>query len=259
MNPILHDLQNKQWLWSGAQAKQSTSQVKLQTGYENLDSVLSGGFPQAGMLHIESALGCGEMRLMLSILQKAGGAANNKASSPSDFTHTKRKLYVFINPPYELNAEFLLSQNIDLSQLVLINANKTQTDALWSAEQCLKSGACYAVFVWQSQLKHSQIRKLELAAQQGASYCIWLDAINSHQQAAPKHNLPLSLSLSISRENEILCVKINKQKRGWAQKSVKVPLPFSTKTNVALKNRLHQGLANKNVVSIHANSHTFVR
>lgn len=255
MNPILQDLQNKQWVWTATNATQPLSdKINQTTGFDTLDKALTGGFPRAGMIHLASPLGCGEIRLMLSIL-----ALQKKQNQ--QHTSIEQKLYAFINPPFELNAEFLLAHNIDLSQLVIIEATKQSSDALWSAEQCLKSGACEAVFVWQTHISHSHIRKLELAAQQGSSYCVWLEAtghisqqINTHKKTPNKQNLPLSLSLSLARENESLIIKVNKQKAGWAQKAVSIPLPFRTRSNHAFKQYL-QSQPIANVVSIHANSH----
>jgi hypothetical protein len=252
MNPILHDLQNKQWIFTGARAKQNAenaAQTKLLTGFDALDNVLSGGFPKAGMIHLHSPLGCGEMRFMLSILQQTQTAAEHK-------------LHILIDPPFEVNAEFLLAQKIELSQLVVLRP-KTQNDALWSAEQCAKSGACQAIFVWQQRLSHVQVRKLELASQQGDCYCIWLQntriatQANKHQSSSRAlHNLPLTLSLSLSREFDDINITVNKQKVGWAQKAVRVPLPFTsraTSNNRQLKQRLQQSNNNTpKVVSINA-------
>lgn len=241
MNPILHELQNKQWVWTAAHAKEHSPTKPISTGFDALDQVLSGGFPRAGMIHIASYLGCGELRLMLSVLQQ-----NQQQNSAVD----ENKLLIFINPPFELNAEFLVAHNIALSQLVVIHSDNN--NALWSAEQSLKSGACSAVFMWQNQLKNTHIKKLELAALQGNSYCIWLDSF-LHKQAMSQHqNLPLSLSLSISRKNDDLSIKVNKQKVGWAQKSVTIPLPFVSQTHRSrLKNLSKQKIAS-NVVAINA-------
>ena len=243
MNPILHELQNKQWVWTAAHAKEHSPSKLLTTGFDALDQVLSGGFPRAGMIHIASYLGCGELRLMLAVLQQ---------NQHHKRTVDENKLLIFINPPFELNAEFLVAHNISLSQLVVIHTHSDSNSALWSAEQSLKSGACSAVFMWQKQLKNTHIKKLELAALQGNSYCIWLDSY-LHKQAISQHqNLPLSLSLSISRKNDDLAIRVNKQKVGWAQKSVTIPLPFVSQTYRArLKNLASQSMAS-NVVAINA-------
>lgn len=231
MNPILHELESKQWIWTAAKAKQTSAQsTRLETGYEALDKALSGGFPSAGMIHINSYLGCGELRLMLEVLQQK-------------ISRTHDKLWVFIAPPFQLNAEFLLSENISLEQLVVIYPD-TDDEALWSAEQCAKSGVCEGIFIWQKKLLHTQIRKLELATLHGASHCFWFD--NSEHTTS---NLPLSLSLSLRRENEQLQVKINKQKVGWAKPSVSIKLPFKCRTGPAFRPK---PMPMGSVINIHA-------
>mgnify|MGYP000465822944 CR=1 FL=1 len=147
MNPILHDLQNKRWIWTASNAKKNVNEAALATGFESLDKVLSGGFPRAGMIHLQSPLGCGELRFMLSVLS---GLPHQNS------TTNEHKLCMFIDPPFALNAEFLLDQKISLSQIIVVRTTHHK-DALWSAEQCAKSGACHAVFMWQQQLKHIQV------------------------------------------------------------------------------------------------------
>lgn len=248
MNPILHDLHSKQWIFKAANAKHKGSNTSLTTGFKNLDKVLSNGLPAAGMIHLQSCLGCGEMRFMLSILQ-----AQHKT--------TEHKMYVFIDPPFTLNAEFLLAQNISLSQLVVLQTNSIE-DALWSAEQCAKSGACCAVFMWQHKLKHIQIRKLEHAAQKGDCYCVWLHNISGSSNIGKQNedtgahlsNLPLSLSLSIHRQTDSLSITINKQKIGWAQKAVVISLPFTSRTHHSSKYRPHSVSGVSNVMPIHVNN-----
>lgn len=231
MNPILHELETKQWIWSAATTKHKEAQkTRLETGYSALDQALLGGFPSAGMIHVSSHLGCGELRLMLEVLQK-------RTSKTGD------KLWVFIAPPFQLNAEFLLSENIRLEQLVLVQPDSDE-EALWSAEQCAKSGVCEGVFIWQKKMLHMHIRKLELAALYGQSHCFWFD--NSEHVGS---NLPLSLSLSLTRENDALFVKINKQKVGWAQPSVRVKMPFQCRTRPAFRAKPK---AMSKVVKLHA-------
>lgn len=237
MNPILQGLHSKQWVWTAANAKQESTTTKLATGFDNLDKHLHGGFPRAGMIHLQSALGSGELRFMLSILQHLARQQSNgePLQSTSGQPNFARKLFAFINPPLQLNAEFLLAQHIPLEQLVHLPCNNIE-DALWSTEQCAKSGACCAVFLWPKQLSQIQIRKLELAALHGGCYCIWMDsAVQTH--ATVRENLPLSLSLSITRQQQHLHININKQKVGWARSNITVSLPFNSRISKALKQR----------------------
>ncbi len=267
MNPILHDLHNKQWVWTAAHAKQQQPKQTLTTGYPSLDKVLTGGFPRAGMIHLHSPLGCGELRLMLSVLRNIKQADAQHGNSVSS-----EKLLVFIDPPFELNAEFLLAHHISLEQLIIVRAN-TGEECLWSAEQCAKSGACDSIFLWHSNLKHIQVKKLEHAAQQGQCHCIWMhntqlinhrsvssNRTNNKQrfdslskdiskQTNALSNLPLSLSLSISRNHDELDITVNKQKVGWAQKPVHIPLPFVNRTNRSLRHQLRRS-SNSKILSI---------
>lgn len=235
MNPILHELEAKQWIWTAASEKQTSLQAsRLPTGFEALDKALSGGFPKAGMIHVDSHLGCGELRLMLSVLQQRDFVRHEAQNT---------KLRVFIAPPFSLNAEFLLSENIALEHLLVISP-VNQEEALWSAEQCAKSGVCEAIFLWQHSLGQTQIRKLELAALHGDCHCFWFD--NSQRSTS---NLPLSLSLSLLRQNECIQVKVNKQKVGWAKPAVSVKVPFRCRINSPFK---HKRRAINNVVQINA-------
>lgn len=229
MNPILHDLQNKQWVWSAANAKQQ--QQKYRTGFAALDNALHAGFPHSGMLHIHSLLGCGEVRLLLDII----------ANLPEE---QDDQLCVFINPPGDLNAEFLLEHGVDLDHLIIVH-KVSQEEALWSAEQCAKSGACRYIFMWQTALSQLQVRKLENAAQHGNCYCIWLDHSKELAQ-----NLPVSLSLSLRRTNEDLDIKVNKQKVGWAAKPINLPFPFRSRLSGRYQNAsIHHS---SKVVNLHS-------
>jgi hypothetical protein len=44
---------------------------------------------------------------------------------------------------------------------------KTPRDALWAAEQCLRSGACNAVLCWPQQADDRALRRLQVAAETG--------------------------------------------------------------------------------------------
>ncbi len=231
MNPILHELQNKQWVWSATSAKQQEQQKPTSTGFATLDQALNAGFPRAGMIHVQSKLGCGEFQLLLKIIQQ----------QDSDQRH---RFWVIVSPPGNVNAEFLLNHNVDLARLLVIHKTSDE-EALWATEQCVKSGACAGIFMWHKSLTHLQIRKLEIAAQQGKSYCIWFD--NSEHM---RTNLPLNLSLTLQRNGEQVNVNINKQKHGWAKAPVKLPLPLHCRQRFRAKQR--QRIAQADVVNLHS-------
>ena len=230
MKSLLHDLQKKQLVWTAASLDQHKERVA--TGYHKLDSALNGGFPQSGLVHVSSLMGCGELRLVLPALVNM---------------QQDKRLCVFIAPPHLLNAEFLLSEGIALDRVLIIQA-KSCEEALWSAEQCAKSGACSAVFTWQAKLQQLQAKKLELAANKGQ--CLSFFFTSKQQQS---ESLPVSLSLAIHREAEKVEIKINKQKVGWPLAPFTVKVPFKGKLGSPMHRRRHA--QQNNVVAIHASKH----
>ncbi|VVO56386.1 hypothetical protein PS900_00562 [Pseudomonas fluorescens] len=54
---------------------------------------------------------------------------------------------------------------VDLRQLSIIQAS--ERDALWAAEQCLRSGSCGAVLCWPHKADDRALRRLQVAAETG--------------------------------------------------------------------------------------------
>jgi len=259
MNPLLHDLQKKQLVWRAASINQHKERVS--TGYKRLDDALNGGFPTSGLIHIHSLVGLGEIRLVL----------------PAIKDKTAHQLCAFIAPPFELNAEFLLAEGLNLENVMLIDTQDPQ-QALWSAEQCAKSGACAAIFIWHQKLSITQAKKLEVAALKGD--CLgFLFESGKHTL----NNLPVSLSMSLERaslrtsqpslplsstdlsdkndaldhqddstdEHQQLSIKVNKQKVGWPIPSFTVKVPFKAKLGSPMQNRRRARSNAANVYALH--------
>lgn len=193
MHPLLQQLQNKQWLWQGGQTQAPFGQL-CASGWPQLDQWLGGGWPQQGMLLLHTATGVGELQLLGRLLD------------------SDKRLLACINPPAQLSAEAWQGQ--PLSQLWQLQARKS-ADALWAAEQCLHSGSCHAVLLWQNQLELRQHKRLQLAAQQGQSLLLLLQ----HQATAPLA-LPWDLSLQLQPLPDALQLQMLKRK-GFAR-----PDPF---------------------------------
>lgn len=228
MHPLLHDLHKKQLVWSAGQ--HHTNKAKISSGFTQVDEALQGGFPESGLIHIKSALGLGELRLVL----------------PAVINKSKQQLCVFISPPFQLNTEFLLAQGLCLEQVLLIDGIASE-DALWSAEQCAKSGACAGIFMWQQQLQHTQAKKLELAALKGNC----LSFIFSQQQNNTA-TLPISLSLSLKRQKSRLLIDVNKQKVGWPMPTFSVKVPFKSRLGSPMQRARLSGNHAANVYALHA-------
>lgn len=191
MSALLEQLTRRQLLWHGN--SQHTAYQAVPSGYAELDQQLAGGFPATGLIDIQTGTGIGELRLLLPYLQQqqSGG-----------------RLLVFISPLAEPCADMLCAAGIVLSQLVIITP-KTGKDALWAAEQCLQSGCCASVLLWQVPLKQAQARRLQLAAEQGAASLILL---RRPQQGL---SLPVNLSIQLQPHRQGVLLSVQKRKGGW--------------------------------------------
>jgi protein ImuA len=65
-------------------------------------------------------------------------------------------------------------------------------DALWAAEQVLKSGSCGALLFWQQHARGESLRRLHLAAQNGETLFFMFRPLAAAQDASPA---PLRLAL----------------------------------------------------------------
>lgn len=122
------------------------------SGHAALDAVLpSGGWPAAALSEIlYSAEGIGELQLLWPTLARLSQAAER---------------IVLVAPPHLPYPPAWLAAGVDLRWLSLIEANAR--DALWAAEQCLRSGSCGAVLCWPRQADDRALRRLQIAAETG--------------------------------------------------------------------------------------------
>ncbi|QOL27171.1 translesion DNA synthesis-associated protein ImuA [Thalassotalea sp. LPB0316] len=213
MQHLIETLQNKQLIWQG-NAKQSKRGCHS-TGHSELDKQLNGGFPESGIIEVLSDIAIGELRLLLPTL-----------------TDQSNRLLVFIAPPGGVNGHFLLNQGIDLNKVIVIYP-EDQTSALWSAEQCLKSGACYSVVMWAYEsLAIHQVKRLKLASEKGQCRQFMM-----RRQRCESLSLPVDLSISLTAADNGLNVRVNKQKFAWPSAlfslSMRAKWPKLTKTQLA--------------------------
>ena len=228
MSSLISHLKNKQLIWQASQQTlDAPHHAKHATGIAELDKALQGGFPNNGVVRINSAMGIGELRLCMPILQ----------ARQSD----QRQLFV-LAPPAVVNGEMLIEQGIAIERTFFIE-HENEHDCLWACEQCLKSGICHSVIVWQSSLTQSQAKRLQLAAEQGDSLLLLF------QPAEQTQALPISLSMQLARQHQSLHVTITKQRGGW-------PVPtFSVTQTLATIRRRYQTIntaTDSNIVPLHA-------
>jgi len=195
MYELIEHLKQKQWLWSGAQT--SESQDYYSTGYDLLDQKLEGGFPKHGVVELQGETSIGELRLLLPHLKNT----------------SQQRLSVFIHPPGYLCAEQLHHFGLDTNKVLMISPNN-EHQALWAAEQCLRSGACSNVLLWHPELEVHQARRLQVASERG-------NCLHFLFKTAPKSlfSLPVSLSMTLLPHPMGIEVTITKRKGGWPQGS----------------------------------------
>ncbi|MBY7731013.1 translesion DNA synthesis-associated protein ImuA [Vibrio splendidus] len=192
MHELIKDLQARQLIWKGLQS--TTQGSTTSTGYLQLDKQLDGGFPTHGVIEVESQQGIGELRLLTPYLAQ----------------QNSQKLAIFINPPGKICAEFFNDQNIPLENILVIQP-QCDLDALWAAEQCLKSGACHSVLLWGADLEIHQTKRLQAASETGKCLQFHFKA-TSHNQLS----LPVSLSMKLSSHIQGLKVEVTKRKGSWS-------------------------------------------
>jgi len=146
----LSDLVDARQVWRGrAQPIPAGDQP---TGLGALDAVLpTAGWPDASVSEILMPLdGVGELRLVLPTLAR--------------LTQGQRPVVV-IAPPYVPSAMGWRQQGLLMGQVHFVRA--PETDVLWAAEQCLRSGACSAVLLRPRRADDRALRRLQVAAADG--------------------------------------------------------------------------------------------
>lgn len=100
---------------------------------------------------------------------------------------------VLIGPPYRPHAPAWHAAGLDLRQLQIVEA--TPRDALWAAEQSLRSGACRAVLCWPQRANDRALRRLVVAAETGQVLGIAfrpLRVLKCRGGDAPPQTIPLT-------------------------------------------------------------------
>ncbi|HET6396791.1 MAG TPA: translesion DNA synthesis-associated protein ImuA, partial [Pseudoxanthomonas sp.] len=150
------------------------------TGHAALDAALpSGGWPEAALSELLVPLdGIGELGLLWPALARLSQAGER---------------IVLVAPPYLPYAPAWQAAGIDLERLQVVGAAATPPrEALWAAEQCLRSGCCGAVLCWPQQADDRALRRLQVAAEAGATL-----AFATRPLAAARNPSPAALRIAI--------------------------------------------------------------
>lgn len=142
-------------LWRGQNAQIAPSAQP--TGHAALDAALpTGGWPEAALTELLLAqAGVGELQLLWPALARLSRAAAGHEAG----------MIVLVDPPLLPYAPAWRDAGVALSRLQVVRASGR--DALWAAEQCLRSGACAAVLCWPQRADDRALRRLQVAAESG--------------------------------------------------------------------------------------------
>jgi cell division inhibitor SulA/protein ImuA len=192
-------------LWQGRRQAPAVTRV-LASGWTVLDELLGGGWPRAALVEVFS-----EKRQGLSLLLPAMAQLS-----------TEPRWITWVAPPYVPYAPALAARGIDIGRLLLVS-DVSGEQALWAAEQVLKSGAGSLLLAWPGSgrqgVKPAELRRLQLAAEQGD--CIGVlfrplrDAVGGSNAA---------LRLRVRPEPLGLQVEVLKRRGSWAGGSCIVPM-----------------------------------
>lgn len=162
------------WRGPGAAAPDSAPQP---TGHAALDAALPhGGWPDPGLSEILlPADGLGEVAMVWPTLARLTAAGHAVA---------------VVAPPYHPHAPAWHSAGLDLRRLHVVRAGPR--DALWAAEQCLRSGAFKAVLCWPQRADDRSLRRLAVAAETGQALGL---AFRSLREAANPSPAALRLAM----------------------------------------------------------------
>jgi protein ImuA len=191
-------------LWRASQLARSSTRC-VDTGHAALSAQLPGsGWPTGVLIDLlQQQPGIGEMRLLRPALAAVA----------------ERRI-VLLQPPHPPQALALAALGVPPSQLIWLRADRT-ADALWAAEQVLRSGSCGALLFWQNQVRSDSLRRLHLAAQGGETLFFMMRPLAAGQDASPA---PLRLALRPQAGG----MEIDFVKRRGPQRDAPLFLPLSS-------------------------------
>ena len=183
-------------LWRGMS---QASLADQRTGHAALDSLLPGrGWPRHALIELISPTpGIGEIALLLP----------NLRGQPQSW----------VAPPFTPYAPALAQAGIDLNTLLVIQP-PTPGQGLWAMEQLLRGATESAVLGWFDDLPMSTLRRLQLAAESGATQAFVFRPANAMNSPSPA-----ALRLYLEATSEGLYIRILKA-RGGRPASLVLPL-----------------------------------
>ena len=181
-------------VWRGSQRAQIAGDV-VPSGFAALDDVLPGGGWPCGALTeiLPERAGIGELGLLMPALAQLSRQSGWQA---------------WVAPRHVPYAPALAAAGIALARVLVVRP-QTSGDAWWAAEQALRSGACCAVLAWLAAPDERRMRRLQLAAETGRSWCVLFRPARDVGQRSPA-----ALRLYLEPAGDSLAVHVLKRRGG---------------------------------------------
>jgi hypothetical protein len=160
-------------VWRGGELEQAVHSV-VATGHEALDRELPGGGWPVGTLSevLHDGVGIGEISFLAGALARASEG---------------ERLIAWIDPPHLPYAPALAQARVALEHCLVVRPARSE-DALWAAEQALKSGACGAVLFWLGEsIDYAVLRRLQMSAEAGRSMALLFRSTAAERLSTPAH------------------------------------------------------------------------
>ena len=179
-------------VWRGGELEKACHAV-VATGHAELDRELPGGGWPTGTLSevLHDAVGIGEIAFLAGALARASQGS---------------RMIAWVNPPHLPYAPALGQMGIPLERCLVVRPARKE-DALWAAEQALRSGACGAVLFWLAHDEYAWLRRLQMAAEAGRSMAVYF-----RSSAAERLSTPAHLRVLLESEQDALRIRIPKRR-----------------------------------------------
>lgn len=203
-NAALEAVLHRHPVWRGAGLAPAARAVP--SGHAALDRELpGGGWPAGALTELLCARhGVGELQLVMPALAALTRAAGRIA---------------WLAPPHLPYAPALAAAGLRLEFLTVIRA-PGRRDALWAAEQVLRTGACRGLLLWLPRTGYGELRRLAVAAEAGAAVALVFRPPQAAQDASPA-----PLRLMLEPDGAQLAVRILKRRGAQLATPLRLAIP----------------------------------
>ena len=207
-------------VWRGGSFVQAIA--ALPTGFAALDAELPGaGWPRQALTELlVDPAGIGELELILPALAALTSAGRRT---------------VWVAPPHVPYAPALAAAGVDPVNLLVVRAPERR-EALWAAEQALRSGSCHALAAWLPRPRYAELQRLAVAAEASHAAAFLFRPLTAANESSPAAlRLALEPAASPSHMSE-LDVRIVKRRGSPLARPVRLALkrPFHVVGRAAL-------------------------